>query len=264
MLHAIRDLVSRARVYLDDDHDETQGWITDPKWLEIYRAEYDVLYRKWLRIGIVRPTPVDTPLPTGAFNVTLPTTSPTTSFLGVRPGDVGQGNVGVLAVVGVAEDLSSYMRFLVPAQPARGAFPYWVASGEINMGKATTWAAFGPTDSCTVEIYPRDLGGNYVVRWLPVPPDPKSLDDMVDIPRGADERLVLGLARRAHLKESGASALLEKLIGEADAELQFAATGRLDNQAPKVRRVRPDFHRRRWPQLSTTEFPTDPNYWMYP
>lgn len=247
-----RELTDRARVYVDDDHQEQQGWITDAKWLELAKVEYRILYRKWLRLGLVRPAPTDTSF-SSAYNIALPTAA-----------DISAGRLGVLAVVGVAENMTSYMRMLAPAQAARGAYPYWVASGEVNQGKSITWAGTGPADEVTVELSPRDTGSTYVVRWIPVPTMPTSLDSTVQLPFGTDERLVLGLARRAHLKDSGASALLEKLIVEADAELQFAAHGRLDNQAPRVRRVRPDFHRRRWPQLSTSEFPTDPNYWMYP
>lgn len=252
MQHTWRELVGRARLYLNDDHREQQGWIEDSGWLGIITAEWPVLHRKWTRMGVVRPAAIDTTFPAAAYQVTLP--------------DVAHGDTrpGCLAVVGVAEDLTSYMRYLAPAQVARGAYPFWVAPGEVNQGKAVTWAAYGSSDAVTVEISPRDPGGTYVVRWLATPRVPVSLDETVDIPLGCDERLVLGLVRRALLKDSGASALLERLISEADAEIQFTAHGRLDNQAPRVRRVRPDFHRRRWPQLSTSQFPTDPNYWMYP
>lgn len=248
-----RDLIGRARVYVDDDHQETQGWLTDAKWLEIAKAEYRAVYRRWLRNGLVRPSPIDTPITTGQYQMVLPSAP-----------DTEAGVSGALAIIGVAENMNSYFRILAPAQSARGAFPFWVAPGQTNEGKAVNWAAFGPADEVTVEISPRDLSSPYVIRWLPTPRMPVSLDDTVQIPFGCDERLVLGIARRAHLKDSSASALLQQLIGDADAEIQFAAHGRLDTQAPRVRRVRPDFHRRRWPQLSTDQFPTDPNYWMYP
>lgn len=249
----LRDLVNRTRVFIDDDHDETQGWLTDPKWLQIAIAEYKAVYRRWLRNGLVRPTPIDTNVPSGQYQVTLPT----------EP-DIEAGITGALAIVGAAENMNSYMRILAPAQAARGAFPFWVAPGQVNEGKAVNWAAFGPADHVTVEISPRDLGSPYVVRWIPTPKLPASLDDQMEFPFGCDERFVLGMARRAHLKDSSASALLQKLIDEADAEIQFAAHGRLDTQAPRVRRVRPDFHRRRWPQLSTDQFPVDVNYWVFP
>ena len=257
MLQVPRNLVNRARTYIDDDSGEVQGFLSDAAWLNIFNVEYQYLYRKWLRMAVVRPQPVDEYFPSGSYQIVLPTAT-----------DVEAGNTGVLAVVGVAEDMSSYMRYLTAAQPSRGPYPYWVASGEsANEGKADSWACYGAADSFTVELHPRDVatGSNYKVRWIPTPPLAQNLDSStVDVPWGVDERLVLGMARRACLKDHTASALLERMIADADAETQFAAHGRLDVQAPRVRRVKPDFHRRRWPQLATNGFPTDSNYWMWP
>ncbi len=248
-----RHIVDRARVYVADDHDERQGFLKDGQWLDIARVEYEFLYRRWIRNGLVRPAQISTEVPAGQYTVTLPLTT-----------DVAQGRPGVYAIIGVAENMNSYFRMLVPAQGARGAYPFWVAPGEINQGKSTSWAATGVSDQITVELSPRYTGSSYFVRWVAIPPLPQNLDDQVEIPFGCDERLVLGCARRALLKDSGASQLLERLIVESDAEIQFAAHGRLDSQGPRVRRVHPDFHRRRWPQLGAGTFPTDPNYWIYP
>src|SRR5437899_2529644 len=129
MQHTWRSLVDRARTYLNDDHVEQQGWIVDDRWLDIVRAEHQVLHRKWTRLGLVRPEVVDTVLDDGTYQITLP--------------PQGGPYEGVLAIVGCAEDLGSYMRYLAPAQPARGAYPFWVASGEVNEGKSVTWAAYG-------------------------------------------------------------------------------------------------------------------------
>lgn len=257
MQHTWRELVERARVYVNDDHREQQGWITDDQWLELAKVEYHQLYRKWTRMGVVRPPVVDTPLTQGQYQMVLPPTGQTSTV-------TGNTNEGVLAIVGVAEDMVSYMRMLTPGQPARGAYPAWVASGEVNQGKASTWMAYGVSDNITVELSPRDTGSNYVIRWVPTPPTPLTLDDRVDLPFGTDERVVLGLARRALLKESGSSTVLERLIMEADAEVAFAASGRLDNQGPRVRRVRPAFRRQRFPWLTNSSFPSDVNYWYFP
>ncbi len=253
MIFTWRSIVERSRTYVADDHEEKQGFLRDEQWLAIARVEYEFLYRRWIRTGLVRPAQISTEIPSGDYSVSLPLAA-----------DIAQGRPGVFAIIGVAENMNSYFRMLAPAQPARGAYPFWVAPGEVNQGKATSWAASGMSDQITVEISPRDPGSSYFVRWVPLPALPATLDDQVELPFGCDERLVLGCARRALLKDSGASALLERMIVESDAEIQFAAHGRLDSQGPRVRRVRPDFHRRRWPQLGTDQFPTDPNYWMYP
>lgn len=75
---------------------------------------------------------------------------------------------------------------------------------------------------------------NYIARYVPTPTALTALSGSVEVPYGADERLVLGIARRAHLKDSGASRLLEQLIVEADTELGFSSMGKVNG--PKVMR----------------------------
>ena len=253
MIFTWRELVDRARTYLDDDHTETQGWVLDAKWLEIAKVEFMQLYRRWIRNGIVRPQPITTAIPLGQFSVTLPQDS-----------DIDAGRPGVLAIIAVAENLNSYFRMLRCTANNRGAYAPWVAPEQLQTGKSTGWTASGVSDSITVECSPRDSGSPYFVRWLPLPKLPTSLDEQIELPFGCDERLVLGLARRVHLKDSGSSMLLEKLITEADAEITFAATGRLDQDAPRVRRIKKNaFHRRHWPQPGLGIFPENPDYWAW-
>lgn len=254
MIFTWRDIVGRARVYLDDDHKETQGWILDDKWLELAKVEYQQLYRRWLRLGLVRPEPIVTQIHAGQYFIQLPQDS-----------DISAGSPGVLAVIGVAENLVGIFRHLRSSQNNHGAYAPWIAPEQQNTGKATMWTASGISDSIKVQITPRDLGSAYFVRWLPIPPMPTSLDEQVELPFGCDERLVLGLARRAHLKDSGSSALLERLIVEADAEISFSAQGRLDTQAPRVRRIRRNpFHRRHSAIIpGAGVFPDNPDYWYY-
>jgi hypothetical protein len=40
------DLIDRARVYLDDDHDDTEGWIAPATWLTFANVEYAQLYKR--------------------------------------------------------------------------------------------------------------------------------------------------------------------------------------------------------------------------
>lgn len=253
MIFTWREIVERARLYLDDDHHEKQGWIVDSKWLALAKVEYQQLYRRWIRNGLVRPEPITTAVPSGQYYVTLPLDT-----------DIEVGRPGVLAIIGVAENMNSYFRVLRPTQRDRGAYAPWVAPEQIQTGKSTGWTAMGISDSIKVELSPRDTGNPYFVRWIPLPPLPTSLDQQIDLPFGCDERLVLGLARRAHLKDSGSSQLLERLIQEADAEITFAATGRLDQQAPRVRRIKHNpFGRRNWIMPGAGVFPENPDYWQW-
>lgn len=53
------ELIDRARVYADDDHKETPGWIAPEKWMALAQVEYRQLYRKWLRMGLINVEPTD-------------------------------------------------------------------------------------------------------------------------------------------------------------------------------------------------------------
>ena len=253
MIFTWRELVGRARVYLDDDHKENQGWIKDDKWLSLVTVEWQQLYRRWIRNGLVRPEPITSTIPAGSYYINLPESS-----------DIAQGRPGVLAIIGAAENMNQYFRMLRSTQEHRGAYAPWVAPEQLPTGKSTGWTAMGTADAIKVELSPRDTGNEYMVRWLPLPSMPRSLDEQVDLPFGCDERVVLGLARRAHLKDSGSSALLDRLIMEADAEITFSASGRLDQGAPRVRRIKKNpFHRRQSPQPGLATFPDNPDYWQW-
>lgn len=203
------DLIDRARFYIDDDHRETSGWVTPARWLTLFGVEYTQQYRRWVRQGLVAPRPTAT-----AF------TGPTTSL------------AGVLAVVGVAEDLGGGRYREIPSsQSALGRHPF-VSPAEDG------WEAHGTGDDLTIELH-SDEARTYEVRWIPAAVAPTDPTASVVLPAGADERLVLGAARRALVKESARSATLQQHIDEADAELAFAAAARLMGDSPRVRRLPP-------------------------
>jgi len=227
------DLIKRSRTYVDDDHADEAGWIAVSTWLDLFQTEYGQLYRRWVREGLVRPKPTDTAF-TGTTNLT-----------------------SVLAIVGVAQDMGSYVRILNPAQSVSGADPFWFPTSPVS-GVATSWAAHGAADDLSIELNPANAS-SYVVRWLPAPARATDPTTTVSLPFGGDERLVLGVARKAHIKESAASRRLDDEIRDADAELAFTAFGR-NGDSPRVRRVRPrvDLHPRH------PGFPTDSRSWFFP
>ena len=233
MQFVVQDLIDRARVYLDDDHKEADGWIDPAKWLVLFNVERANLYRKWVRMGLVRPAPK------------------TNTFVGTTT------LAGVLAVIGVGEDLGSFVRLLTPAQVTRGADPFWPGSTPIG-SKAIEWAAHGSADDLTIELDAPADTTTYTVRWLPTLPYVTDATQVVDLPDGCDERLVLGLARRAMVKEVVRSALVEQLIREADEEVTFSAVGK--NGGMCVRRVQN--YRTTLPDRFST-FPTDQRFWQY-
>lgn len=225
-------LIDRARLYVDDDHQDNDGWIDNDDWLVLAQVEYADLYRKWVRMGLVVPAATDTSF-----------TGPTKSLS------------GVLAIVGVAENLGTYKRLLTPATSSLGAYPYW--QGET--GSSTSWTATGAGDTVLVTLDPADSSGNYVVRWVPTVAYATDATATIELPYGGDERLVLGMARRSHLKDASNSQLLNGLIAQSDAELAFAAWGKTGKDSPRVRRVPPSVKTR----MQQLDYPANPSFWTY-
>lgn len=206
-----QEILDRAKVYVDDDHADQKSWITDAKWLAIFNAEYAILYKRWVRSGLMQPT------------ISQSSFTTTTKVL-----------TGCLAVIGVARDNGGSITMLQPAQPVVGRDAFWRSATEPT-GPSVRWSAEGLGDGLTIILDPvPDDGATYIVRYVPTPTAKTALSDTIELPFGGDERLVLGMARRAHLKDSGASQLLERLIIEADTELGFSAGGVVNG--PRVMR----------------------------
>jgi hypothetical protein len=206
------DLIARAKTYADDDHSADRSWLSDDKWMSLLQTEYGVLYRRWVRLGVCAPSISETDF-SNTYTV---------------------GLSGVLAIVGVAEDMGQYIRILRNAKAAQGHQAIWRGSSEPN-NTALEWAATGMGSAVTVELHPRPTSGNFIVRFIPEPARATDPTTNIDLPSGADERLVLGAVRRANLKDSTASAGLERLIQLADEDLAMTASARSDG--PLVKRV---------------------------
>lgn len=230
-----QDLINRARVYIADDQQEVSGFIAADKWMTLAQVEYANLYRKWVRMGLVRPKPTDTQFTGGSTTIN-----------------------GVLAVVGVGEDLGSYVRILSNAQVPLGADPFWYGSTPFT-SKATEWAAHGMANNLEIDVYPLDTTTTYTVRWIPAYQYATDPTQTIDLPDGGDERLVVGLARRALVKESARSQMLEEFMREADAEAAFASFGRVGG-GPRVRRAP---HQLRTLPQRFSSFPTDQRFWYF-
>ncbi len=215
------DLIKRARFYVDDDHEENDGWVPETSWLDLANAEYRQQYRRWVRIGLVKPAHTVAPF-TGSTSIS-----------------------SVLAVVGVAEDLGSG----TPKRILNQGDQPW---DEVT-GLAQEWYATGSADTLSIGLYPADSTHNYVVRYITRPALVTSTAAAFDGPDGSDERIVLGMARRAMIKESAASRRLDDEIREADAELNMTAWGR--REAPLVRRVTPARFKTLWS--------VEPGRWVY-
>jgi 8-oxo-dGTP pyrophosphatase MutT (NUDIX family) len=221
------DIIDRARTYVDDDHNATKGWIKPERWLVLAQIEYEQLWRRWVRAGLVGPAWTDEEF-----------TGPTVEL-----------EDPVYAILGVAEVLGEgEYRPIEPLQPRDGRAPF---RNSFN-SPASGWEARGAADELTVTVYPEDESGTYVARYIALPERTDDPADTVALPFGGDERLVLGLARRALVKESAQSAAINNLIREAEEELNFTASARMGGL--RVRKVH---------STPRQLFPADPRLWSY-
>lgn len=238
MLISWDDIIARARVYLDDDHRDDSGWLAPGSILAIAQAEYRQLYSRWVRSSLIAPAWID-----HAF------VGPTCTVGGIVEDQVIPE---VLTTIGIAEDLGAgHYRLLQPSQSRYERSPTFGYSTH----RSNFWYATGTGNTITYTLEPQDTS-NYFVRYIPVPQLTGTSSDAIDVPIGGDERLVLGVAQRAHLKDSGNSALLNGLIQQADQELAFQAFGRVNNDSPRVRRNRRNPHH-------AHQFPTMPSLWFW-
>ncbi len=220
-----QDLIDRARFYLDDDHAEDEGWISPARALSLLNVEYRQQYRRWVRSGLITPAHTVASFTGSTVNIT-----------------------DVLCVVGVAENLGvgTPPRLLVPGDQR------WDAA---LTGKSEEWTATGAADDLAITLWPVDAGATYIVRHIERPALIEDVEDDAELPDGADERIALGFARRAMIKESAASRRLDAEILDADAELNMTAWGRRDGDSPRVRRINQ--------QSVQRGFPVEPYRWIY-
>jgi hypothetical protein len=110
----------------------------------------------------------------------------------------------------------------------------------------------------TVRLVPQPRSGDqYTITYVPLP---KTLvlgtpgageANSVGYPLGFEERIVLGMARRALIKEESDTMALERLIKEEDARIERAIWGFVMSQVPTIRNV--DRQARNW--TSTLIYP---------
>jgi hypothetical protein len=110
----------------------------------------------------------------------------------------------------------------------------------------------------TVTMFPVDLSGTYVLVTLKSPTDATSNNESFAFPMGLEERIVLGMAKRAKIKEESDYSDIDDLIRQADRQVEDYAWSRIFAQAPSVRNV--DLRERGWlGELNTIT----PDHWIW-
>ena len=100
-----------------------------------------------------------------------------------------------------------------------------------------SWTAFSSGSNVTIRLTYRDTSSQmYVVRYAKAQLEVTSEDQVLEVPDGGDEYLVLKLAEMASMSEGGMSKVHQKAIADYEAQLGFAAAQMLQ---PKIKSLGP-------------------------
>lgn len=160
---------------------------------------------------------------------------------------------GVMAVVAVHESTSQGVR---PVHFNNAVdFLRQVPGSTLSRGHATEFRVRPSptiTDALEFNFYPEPLPGEtYLVTYLPQPltlttsASPSATEDNeVSYPMGWEERIVLGMARNALIKEESSTTHIERRIAEVESQIEEVVFARVLGDTPSVRNV--DASRRGW------------------
>lgn len=212
-------LIDRAA----DMADMSDGFVQPDTWLSWLRIECTALDIYMARNGYVQK------VVTQAFVIGTP---PTITL-----------PVDALGLVGVWEVINGRYRQVVQRNPIE------FRSQDPLTGATTGPAAYytvetqgvgtGGGDGYTISFYPRVTnGGTYAVAYLPPSVvGPLSLTSVLYYPLGFEEAIVLGMARRALIKEESDTSAVSGLLMEWAAKVEEAAWNRQLADTPSVRNV---------------------------
>jgi hypothetical protein len=221
----VTEIIERAQAAADM-HD---NFVTSTQWLRWLNVEYRALALFILRSGYVFTENTETITANGSltyeFNEPL-------VILGVYEyKDQRYRRIEHSDMMDGAGNIDE-----VTTGPARFFRVYQAASGKVGM-----------------QLWPIPQSGTYKVRKVVIPVA-VTLTDSIELPAGFEERLVLGLARRALAKEESSTAEISRQVDEADRYIEEMCFDRVMAAHQSVRNV--DKVERGWfpyPQYPTRE-----------
>ena len=185
------------------------------------------------------------------------------SVTGVDKVSLTSSGVGeLMALVGVWENVSGRLR---PLRIVNWIDHHWQDEAGPYTGKAQfVRVEDANTDGIEVatqlRFYPRDPTGQYLIYYVKAPAAATALTDIFSQPLGLEERIVLGMARRALIKEESDTSAIDKLIAEQDRLVEEYCWNRSFAQGNSVRNV--DRVQRGWIDLDGF-VPPGPDFWMW-
>lgn len=208
----VQQLIDRAAA-IADMHD---SFVTPAQWLAWYNTEARALELFIARSGWV--TNLASSVDAGASYTATITGAPL-AILGVY--EVRDGRYRPLKL----QNQVDFTRQNVAAATDTGD-AHWYAIVTSNS-----------TDDTVVHFYPQPTTGTYRVLYLAGRTPATAVTDSATWSLGWEERIVLGMARRALIKEESDPRKVEQLMGEQDAVIEEFCWNRSLGSVPQVRNV---------------------------
>lgn len=228
----LQTLIERAKAASDVQDD----FVTPTQWIRWANVERLKLENTLVRAGYLLRENTITVTATGA-----------TSYTFAEP----------MAVIAAYElDSSNRYRRLRPADMIDGAGH---VDENVSQGPALTYRCIQVNDgTVAVQFWPNPQSGTYKFTVVTYPVEMTAVTDTVNYPPGFEERIVLGMARRALAKEETVNPVLERHMGEVDQFIEEVAWSRQFAAHQQVRNV--DRVERGW---GWSKYPVVPdrNHW---
>lgn len=233
----VQELVERAA----SEADMTDNFVTPVEWLRWFNSERRALSLHaarsgWVLTGVAL-TDVDM-----ATNGSATYTHPTE----------------FLAVVGVSELERPSWRLRPLEIDTFVDMNFQDSLGPITGPARKVSVVDGGDGTTQFRFFPRPTSGLYRLFLVPAPVAATALTDSAYFPMGTEERVVLGMARRAKRKEESDVSDLDRAIQEEDRRVSEVAWSRTIAQVPRVRNV--DRDARGW--VNEFLFPA-PDAWLW-
>jgi hypothetical protein len=122
----------------------------------------------------------------------------------------------------------------------------------LNTGHATEYRLRMYGNEVWADFYPTpQVGETYLITLIHAPVPLTTTDQAIALPMGWEERIVLGMARRALIKEESDTREINGLIADMDSQIEQLCWSRVMSEAPTVRGTDP----------RVIDFPTWQQWW---
>lgn len=228
-------LITRAKA-IADVHD---NFVTDTEWIVWLNQEQYALRLFLARSGW------NLPFDTTAATITSTGWNLSTNGGASTPVATSAGHyvftpslADVMAIVSIHESQSGGLKRLEYSNAID--FLRQLNGSTLNTTHATEFRLRMYGNEVHVDFYPTPATGEvYLISYLSAPTPLTAVTQSVALPMGWEERIVLGMARRALIKEESDPTKIESLIAEMDSQIEQLCWSRVMGQAPKVRNTDP-------------------------